>query len=88
MNVRNSFRQRASAVVVACALVVAGCGGGIKTSAPLKPGENSFAQPTGYGSYADAWQQVRSALAAPLATGRERPTLPSNNDQLAANFLD
>jgi thiamine kinase-like enzyme len=45
--------------------------------------ERGFALPPGYGSYADAWAQVRRALAA-----SRRPTVPCNNDLLAANFLD
>jgi thiamine kinase-like enzyme len=45
--------------------------------------ERGFAVPSGYGSYADAWELVRKALAAD-----PRPTVPCNNDLLAANFLD
>ena len=42
-----------------------------------------FALPTDYESYGDAWEQVRRALAAD-----PRPTVPCNNDLLAANYLD
>jgi thiamine kinase-like enzyme len=45
--------------------------------------ERGFPLPDGYESYADAWEQVRTALAA-----APRPTVPCNNDLLAANFLD
>ena len=42
-----------------------------------------FALPPGYDEHADDWARVRRAL---TATGR--PTVPCNNDLLAANFLD
>ncbi|GAA1978747.1 phosphotransferase family protein [Nocardioides panacihumi] len=45
--------------------------------------ERGFALPAGYEAYADAWEQVRRAL-----TATARPTVPCNNDLLAANFLD
>ena len=78
MNVRNSFRQRASAVVVACALVVAGCGGGIKTSAPLKPGENSFPQPTGYDAV-PIDQEVQLGQQVAAQADAQLPLLPPRN---------
>ncbi|NYJ01329.1 thiamine kinase-like enzyme [Nocardioides thalensis] len=45
--------------------------------------ERGFALPDGYESYGDAWSRVRRALAAD-----PRPTVPCNNDLLAANYLD
>jgi len=39
--------------------------------------------PTGYADHAAAWEDVRRALAA-----APRPTVPCNNDLLAANYLD
>ena len=39
--------------------------------------------PPDYDDHADAWEQVRRALAA-----RPAPTVPCNNDLLAANFID
>jgi thiamine kinase-like enzyme len=39
--------------------------------------------PAGYDDFADAWADVRRALAA-----APRPTVPCNNDLLAANFID
>jgi thiamine kinase-like enzyme len=45
--------------------------------------ERGFALPATYGDHLDAWSDVRRALeAAP------RPTVPCNNDLLAANFID
>jgi thiamine kinase-like enzyme len=45
--------------------------------------EQGFALPATYDDHADAWAGVRRALeAAP------RPTVPCNNDLLAANFID
>jgi len=45
--------------------------------------ERGFALPATYDDHADAWEQVRRALAAD-----PRPTVPCNNDLLAANFID
>lgn len=45
--------------------------------------ERGYALPAGYGEHADAWEDVRRALAAV-----PRPTVPCNNDLLAANFID
>ena len=45
--------------------------------------ERGFPLPDGYATYAEAWEQVRRALAT-----APRPTVPCNNDLLAANFLD
>jgi thiamine kinase-like enzyme len=45
--------------------------------------ERGFRLPDGYTSYADQWDDVRRALAV-----QPRPTVPCNNDLLAANFLD
>ena len=45
--------------------------------------DRGLALPPAYRSYADAWEQVRRALAV-----APRPTVPCNNDLLAANFLD
>jgi thiamine kinase-like enzyme len=42
-----------------------------------------FALPTGYEDHAESWADVRRALAV-----RAGPTVPCNNDLLAANFLD
>lgn len=45
--------------------------------------EQGFALPAAYDDHADAWARVREAL------GRSpRPTVPCNNDLLAANYLD
>ena len=45
--------------------------------------EHGFSLPASYDDHADAWADVRRALeAAP------RPTVPCNNDLLAANFID
>jgi len=45
--------------------------------------DNGFALPVGYTSYAAPWDRVRAALSV-----SPRPTVPCNNDLLAANFLD
>ena len=45
--------------------------------------ERGFGLPAGYADFADQWEQVRRALAA-----APRPTVPCNNDLLAANFID
>jgi thiamine kinase-like enzyme len=45
--------------------------------------ERGFAFPATYDDHADAWDVVRRALAA-----EPRPTVPCNNDLLAANYLD
>jgi thiamine kinase-like enzyme len=45
--------------------------------------EKGFALPATYDDHADAWAGVRRALAA-----APRPTVPCNNDLLAANFID
>ena len=45
--------------------------------------ERGFALPDGYDSYDRQWDDVRRALAA-----SSRPTVPCNNDLLAANFID
>lgn len=45
--------------------------------------ERGFTLPPTYDDHADAWAQVRRALAAD-----PRPTVPCNNDLLAANFID
>ena len=45
--------------------------------------EKGFALPETYDDHADAWDDVRRALAA-----SPRPTVPCNNDLLAANFID
>ena len=45
--------------------------------------ERGFDLPATYDDHADAWAQVRRALAAD-----PRPTVPCNNDLLAANFID
>ena len=45
--------------------------------------DRGFALPAGYVSYTDRWEQVRRAL-----TASAGPTVPCNNDLLAANFLD
>jgi thiamine kinase-like enzyme len=45
--------------------------------------EHGFAMPVGYDAYAGAWDDVRRAL-----TASARPTVPCNNDLLAANFID
>jgi hypothetical protein len=42
-----------------------------------------FALPPTYDDHADAWDDVRRAL-----TADPRPTVPCNNDLLAANFID
>ena len=45
--------------------------------------ENRMRLPNGYADHAPAWDNVRRALAA-----APRPTVPCNNDLLAANFID
>lgn len=45
--------------------------------------ERGFALPVGYESYADQWHDLRRALAVAAP-----PTVPCNNDLLAANFID
>jgi thiamine kinase-like enzyme len=45
--------------------------------------ERGYALPPTYGDHADAWDDVRRALAV-----RSGPTVPCNNDLLAANFID
>lgn len=45
--------------------------------------ERGFALPATYDEHADAWNAVRRAL-----TTDPRPTVPCNNDLLAANFID
>ncbi|GAW48323.1 MULTISPECIES: choline kinase family protein [unclassified Nocardioides] len=45
--------------------------------------ERGYALPQGYDDHADAWSDVRRALAR-----SPRPTVPCNNDLLAANFID
>jgi thiamine kinase-like enzyme len=45
--------------------------------------ERDFRLPPRYEEYADAWADVRAALGA-----TPRPTVPCNNDLLAANFID
>jgi thiamine kinase-like enzyme len=45
--------------------------------------ERGYRVPPDYDAYADAWTDVREALAA-----SPRPTVPCNNDLLAANFID
>jgi thiamine kinase-like enzyme len=44
---------------------------------------NGYALPPGYDDHADAWHDVRRVL-----TATARPTVPCNNDLLAANFID
>jgi thiamine kinase-like enzyme len=45
--------------------------------------ERGFPLPPSYDEHADAWAEVQGALAA-----APRPTVPCNNDLLAANFID
>jgi thiamine kinase-like enzyme len=45
--------------------------------------DRGFPVPPTYDDHADDWEAVRRALAA-----RPRPTVPCNNDLLAANFID
>ncbi len=45
--------------------------------------DHGFALPATYDDHADAWDDVRRALAA-----APRPSVPCNNDLLAANFID
>jgi thiamine kinase-like enzyme len=45
--------------------------------------EHGIALPAGYADHAPAWDDVRRALAA-----APRPTVPCNNDLLAANYID
>ncbi|HEY3529094.1 MAG TPA: LPS biosynthesis choline kinase [Nocardioides sp.] len=45
--------------------------------------EKGIRLPSGYADHATAWEDVRRALAA-----APRPTVPCNNDLLAANFID
>ena len=45
--------------------------------------DRGFRLPPDYERYADAWADLRAAL-----TATRRPTVPCNNDLLAANFID
>ncbi|HET7067947.1 MAG TPA: LPS biosynthesis choline kinase [Nocardioides sp.] len=45
--------------------------------------DNGITLPAGYADHADLWGDVRRALAA-----APRPTVPCNNDLLAANYID
>ena len=45
--------------------------------------EHGISLPAGYADHAAAWDDVRRALAA-----APRPTVPCNNDLLAANYID
>jgi thiamine kinase-like enzyme len=45
--------------------------------------EHGMRLPAGYDDHAPGWEQVRQALAA-----APRPTVPCNNDLLAANYID
>jgi thiamine kinase-like enzyme len=45
--------------------------------------DRGYALPPTYGDHADAWDDVRRALAV-----HQGPTVPCNNDLLAANFID
>jgi thiamine kinase-like enzyme len=45
--------------------------------------ERGFPLPTSYDDHADDWESVRRALAS-----QPRPSVPCNNDLLAANYLD
>jgi thiamine kinase-like enzyme len=45
--------------------------------------DNGMSLPPGYADHADAWDDVRRALAV-----APRPTVPCNNDLLAANYID
>lgn len=45
--------------------------------------ERGYELPPGYTDHADSWEAVRRALAV-----RARPSVPCNNDLLAANFID
>ena len=45
--------------------------------------DRGYALPPGYDDHADAWHDVRRALAA-----APRPTVPCNNDLLAGNFIE
>ena len=45
--------------------------------------EHGMSLPAGYADHAAAWDDVRRALAA-----APRPTVPCNNDLLAANYID
>lgn len=45
--------------------------------------ERGYALPAGYDEHAGAWEDVRRALSV-----APRPTVPCNNDLLAANFID
>jgi Zn-dependent protease with chaperone function len=76
MNVRNNFRQRAVAIIIGYALVVSGCGGGIKTNAPLQPGANAFPQPTGYNMFS-VEQEVQLGQQAEQEADSQLPELPA-----------
>ena len=76
MNVRQRFHQRAMALIAVYALLVAGCGGGIKTSAPLQPGANAFPQPTGYNMFS-VDQEVQLGKQAEQEADSQLPELPA-----------
>jgi hypothetical protein len=73
-----AFRQRAIAVIVVYALVLAGCGGGIKTNVPLQPGASAFPQPTGYNAYTPE-QEVQLGQQVAQQADAQLPLLPPRN---------
>lgn len=78
MLTRYGFRQRAIAIIAMYALIVAGCGGGIKTSAPLQPGAGAFPQPAGYNAYTPE-QEVQLGQQVARQADAQLPELPAHN---------
>jgi Zn-dependent protease with chaperone function len=76
---RHSLRQRAAALIVVYAMVLAGCGGGVKTSAPLQPGASAFPQPTGYNMFS-VDQEVQLGKQAEAEADAQLPLLPARGE--------
>src|SRR3954471_24317871 len=76
MNAKQSLRNRLTAIVAVYAIVLSGCGGGIKTSTPLQPGANAFPQPTGYNMFSPE-QEVELGKQAEAEADSQLPELPA-----------
>ena len=75
MNVQRALQWRLRAAVTMAVLLLASCGGGIKTSAPLQPGANAFPQPTGYNMFSPE-QEVQLGQQAAAQADAQLPELP------------
>jgi beta-barrel assembly-enhancing protease len=76
MDLRQTLGRKAAALIVIYAMVVSGCGGGIKTSAPLQAGANAFPQPTGYNMFS-VEQEIQVGQQAAAQADAELPELPA-----------